>query len=145
VSVAVFLTALVTLVLIPRRANRAARVLTPRPEDYPDTALLIRRAVLAQAGVTAADSALGRTRTRALRIAAADTLPPALAARRDSLAAGIAELSRVARSRRRTRCAVTLESKCSRTRSMTSYERERRSGRAAAAASTRSSSPSARG
>ena len=96
VSVAVFLAALVTLVLIPRQANRAARGLAPRPEEYPDTALLIRRAVLAQAGVTAADSSLGRTRTRALRIAAADTLPPALAARRDSLAAGIAELSRVA-------------------------------------------------
>jgi Mrp family chromosome partitioning ATPase len=95
VSVAVFLTALVTLVLIPRQASRAARVLTPRPEDYPDTALLIRRAALAQAGVTAADSALGRTRTRALRIAAADTLPPVLAARRDSLAADIAELTRV--------------------------------------------------
>ncbi|HZS60075.1 MAG TPA: hypothetical protein VFA43_12450, partial [Gemmatimonadaceae bacterium] len=95
VSVAVFLTALVTLVFIPRQASRSARVLTPRPEDYPDTLLLIRRADLAKAGVNAADSALGHSRTRALRIAAADTLPPALAARRDSLAAGIAELTRV--------------------------------------------------
>jgi len=95
VSIAVFLIALVTLVLIPRQANRAARVLAPRPEDYPDTTLLIRRALAAHAGVSAADSALGRTRTRALRLAAADTLPPALAARRDSLAAGISELTRV--------------------------------------------------
>jgi Mrp family chromosome partitioning ATPase len=95
VSVAVFLTALVTLVLIPRQANRAARVLVPRPEDYPDTAALLRRAALSIANVVAADSALTRSRTRALRLAAADTLPPALATRRDSLALGIAELSRV--------------------------------------------------
>jgi Mrp family chromosome partitioning ATPase len=95
VSIAVFLTALVTLVLIPRQANRAARVLTPRPEDYPDTVLLLRREALARSGVIAADSALVHARTRALRIAAADTLPPLLAARRDSLALGIAELSRL--------------------------------------------------
>jgi Mrp family chromosome partitioning ATPase len=95
VSVAVFLTALVTLVFIPRQASRVVRVLMPRPEDYPDTTRLIRRADLSQADVAAADSALGRARTRALRIAAADTLPPALASRRDSLSAGVAELSRV--------------------------------------------------
>jgi Mrp family chromosome partitioning ATPase len=95
VSVAVFMTALVTLVLIPRQANRAARILVPRPDEYPDSALLLRRAAQGAANVTAAESALGRARTRALRIAAADTLPPALAARRDSLAANIAELTRV--------------------------------------------------
>jgi Mrp family chromosome partitioning ATPase len=95
VSVAVFLTALVTLVLIPRQANRAARILVPRPEEYPDTMLLLRKAVRAGAEASAADSALAHARTRALRIAAADTLPPVLAARRDSLAANIAELTRV--------------------------------------------------
>jgi Mrp family chromosome partitioning ATPase len=94
VSALVFLTALLTLVLIPRQASRAARLLTPSAGEYPDTAEIIRRVVSADSVVRAADSAVTRTKARAARVAVEDSLPPALAARRDSLTAEDAELAR---------------------------------------------------
>ncbi len=93
-SLAVFVTALVALAFIPRQTTRSARLLLPRPGEYPDTTGLLRRADSSAAAVAAADSALARSRARALRLAAADTLAPALSARRDSLAAALGELTR---------------------------------------------------
>ena len=89
-----FVTALLTFVLIPRQASRAARLLTPAPSDYPDTGRFIRDVARADSEKRAADSAVVRAQLRATRLAAADTLPSALAARRDSLAAQESELAR---------------------------------------------------
>jgi Mrp family chromosome partitioning ATPase len=94
VSGLVFLTALLTLVLIPRHASRTARLLAPQPSDYPDTARVLARVASADSVVRAADSAVTRAEQRQARLATADTLPPALAARRDSLTAEDAELSK---------------------------------------------------
>ncbi|HWZ59700.1 MAG TPA: hypothetical protein VNW46_12055 [Gemmatimonadaceae bacterium] len=94
VSALVFVTALLTLVLIPRHASRTARLLMPSPSDYPDTALLLRQTRSADSLKDAADSVVARLQVRATRLAAADTLPTDLAARRDSLVVQDAELSR---------------------------------------------------
>lgn len=89
-----FVSALVALVLIPRQAHRTARMLAPVPGDYPDTAALLRRADTTDSAVHRASVALDRARARAGRLAALDTLPAPLAARRDSLSAASAELAR---------------------------------------------------
>jgi Mrp family chromosome partitioning ATPase len=94
VSGLVFITALLTLVLIPRHANRTARLLAPSPGDYPDTARVLSRVRDADSAVRTADSAVVRAEQRAARLAAADTLPSPLAARRDSLIAQDAALSK---------------------------------------------------
>jgi len=88
-----FVIALVALVLVPRRATREARALTPSPADYPDTAAVRQRVRSADSASVAASGALSLARARAARLAAADTLPTALEARRDSLTAEQADLT----------------------------------------------------
>jgi tyrosine-protein kinase Etk/Wzc len=94
VSGLVFVSVLITLIVIPRQANRAARLLAPSPAEYPDTARALSRVRAADVAVQAADSVVAHAAARAARVAAADTLPSALAARRDSLPIQEAELSR---------------------------------------------------
>jgi Mrp family chromosome partitioning ATPase len=94
VSLLVFVSALITLILIPRQATRAARLLAPSSTDYPDTARALARVARADSNLRAADSVVAHAAARAARVAAADTLPSGLAARRDSLTVEDAELSR---------------------------------------------------
>jgi Mrp family chromosome partitioning ATPase len=89
-----FVVALVALVLVPRRATRAARLLAPSPADYPDTAAVRERVRAADSASVVASGALSLARARAARLIAADTLPTALEAERDSLIAEQADLTR---------------------------------------------------
>ena len=89
VGVVVFLAALVTLVLIPRQARRAATIVAPQAEERPDTAAIIARIGAARERFASSEAALARARERIERPAPPppprDTLSPELIARRDSL------------------------------------------------------------
>jgi Mrp family chromosome partitioning ATPase len=96
VSTLAFVAALMVLVLVPRSADRRARLLAPRPGERPDTAVLateVRRRATASAD---ADSAAIRARRAALAAlaqpVAVDTIPAELAAQRDSLGRTLASL-----------------------------------------------------
>jgi len=94
---ATFLVALLTLVLVPRQATRAARVTMPLPSERPDTLPLAARVARAQSAVARAESLLVKARGAAAARPAVplDTLPPALVARRDTLARAVASLNRL--------------------------------------------------
>jgi Mrp family chromosome partitioning ATPase len=92
----VFVGMLVTLIVIPHRARRAAAAIMPRPGERPDTARLLAADAAAIEQLARADAALSRTRERAARRALPpppDTLPTALRGRRDSLQAAISRLT----------------------------------------------------
>ena len=106
VSAAVFVVALLVLVLIPRQATRAAARLLAGTADRPDTVALLRRADSSRSAATSAESTLARARTRvAARPAQIDRPDSAVAvapdtsaprrAHRDSLATEIDELDRL--------------------------------------------------
>jgi Mrp family chromosome partitioning ATPase len=92
----VFVAMLVTLIVIPHRARRAAAAIMPRPGERPDTARLLSADALAASQLARAEAALARARARAARRALPpppDTLPTAVRIRRDSLQAAIARLT----------------------------------------------------
>jgi Mrp family chromosome partitioning ATPase len=92
----VFVAMLVTLIVIPHRARRAAAAIMPRPGERPDTARLLATETEGVQQLTAADAALARARERAARRALPpppDTLPTAVRLRRDSLQAAVAHLT----------------------------------------------------
>ena len=102
VGTAVFVTALVSLVLLPRSAASRARTLTPRAEERVDTAPLVAGVTRARARLAAAEGSLGAARRTAAQYAETgqapapvETLPPELIARRDTLAAQNAALTRL--------------------------------------------------
>ena len=98
VGTTTFVVALVSLVLIPRRATRSALVIMPSSSERPDTMELAGRVARAQIRVAAADSALAAARiaaTSAEAVEEAEALPPELAARRDSLLSSVASLNRL--------------------------------------------------
>ena len=98
IGLVAFVVVLLSLVAVPRRAQRAAAVVAPTAAERRDTASLIARAADDRARLTAAESSLALARVRLLRPAAppaVDTLPPDIVARRDSLAAIAAELGRL--------------------------------------------------
>jgi Mrp family chromosome partitioning ATPase len=91
----VFVGMLVTLIVIPHRARRAAAAIMPRPAERPDTARL-KAADAAAAEHLRQAEAVARARARAARRAIApapDTLPTAVRERRDSLQTAIARLT----------------------------------------------------
>lgn len=91
-----FVAMLVTLIVIPHRARRAAAALAPRAADRPDTARLLQGEALARERLQRAEGALDRTRARAMRRTMPpppDTLPTAVRHQRDSLLAVAAELT----------------------------------------------------
>jgi len=101
VSVAAFIVAILTLILIPREATRTATQLAEGARSRPDTVILARHVERMRLDVLAAESTLARRRarlvqrTRTRRVAdslAAIARQPARAARRDSLIADRAEL-----------------------------------------------------
>lgn len=98
IGLVAFVAALLSLVAVPRRAQRAAAVVAPTAAERRDTTSLIARIVEERAHLTAAESSLSLARARLSRPAAppaVDTLPPAIVARRDSLAAIASELGRL--------------------------------------------------
>lgn len=99
VGATTFVIALVALVLVPRQATRSALIIMPSSAERPDTMPLARAAARARVLVVRADSALQLSRLAARDSAAtsppADTLPPELAARRDSLLGSIGTLNRL--------------------------------------------------
>ena len=99
VGVTTFVVALVALVLVPRQATRSALVIMPSSAERPDTIPLVIAEARARARVVRADSALRATVDAERRSAAEgpppDTLPPELAARRDSLLGSIGTLNRL--------------------------------------------------
>lgn len=91
-----FVAMLVTLIVIPHRARRAAAAIMPRPGERPDTARLAAAEAHVAQQLARAEAALARTRARAARRALPpppDTLPTAVQIRRDSLQAAIAGLT----------------------------------------------------
>jgi Mrp family chromosome partitioning ATPase len=92
----VFVGMLVTLIVIPHRARRAAAAIMPRPSERPDTARLMAADAAAAERMERAEAALARSRAQAVRRAqppAPDTLPTELRERRDTLEASIARLT----------------------------------------------------
>src|SRR5687768_3858085 len=91
----VFVAMLVTLIVIPHRARRAAAAIMPRPTERPDTVRLMAADAIAADQLARAEAALARARARAARRALPlppDTLPTEARLRRDSLQASIARL-----------------------------------------------------
>lgn len=92
----VFVGMLVTLIVIPHRARRAAAAIMPRPAERPDTARLKAADAAAAEHLRRAEAALATVRARAARQAIApvpDTLPTVVRERRDSLQIAIARLT----------------------------------------------------
>src|SRR5688500_13035258 len=67
-----FVAMLVTLIVIPHRARRAAAAIMPRPSERPDTARLMAAEAHVAEQLARAEAALARARARAARRA----LPP---------------------------------------------------------------------
>ncbi len=91
-----FVAMLVTLIVIPHRARRAAAAIMPRPGERPDTARLLAADSLAGQRLSRAEAALVSTRARAARRASPpppDTLPTDARIRRDALLASIERLT----------------------------------------------------
>jgi Mrp family chromosome partitioning ATPase len=92
-----FVVALLALVVAPRQATRAARVVPTRTER-PDTAVLTAHVAQAQGALIRAESLLAVARNAAAPAeppTAVDTLPPALVARRDTLTLVVSTLNRL--------------------------------------------------
>src|SRR5687768_4899886 len=97
VSGLAFIAALVTFVLIPRRATRVASAVEARIPDRPDSQPTLNARIGALATIASSDSLLALTRRQAAQALAQsiDTLPFYLIPRRDSLTARIATLGRL--------------------------------------------------
>jgi Mrp family chromosome partitioning ATPase len=94
----VFTVALVLLVLAPRDARRASEQIAPLSARWRDTVPLLRTVDSASRQLAVAESTLNARRALAARpvyVPRRDTLSTALAARRDSLIAASAELTRL--------------------------------------------------
>ena len=93
-----FLVALLSLVAVPRQAQRAAAVVAPTAAERRDTAALIASLDRDRTALTTVESSLAAARARLLRPVApptVDTLPPEIVVRRDSLAASASEIGRL--------------------------------------------------
>jgi len=97
VSGLAFIAALVTFVLIPRRASRVATAVEARIPDRPDSQPTLNARIGALATIASSDSLLAIARRQAAQALAQsiDTLPFYLIPRRDSLTARIASLGRL--------------------------------------------------
>ena len=91
-----FFATLIILLVIPRRSDNSARRIAALASQKRDTSALLIAQGRARAELAAAEEALADARRRAVRPPApppADTLPPALIARRDSLRRAVAALN----------------------------------------------------
>ena len=92
----VFVAMLVTLIVIPHRARRAAAAIMPRAGERPDTARLLAADAAAIGHLARTEAALVRVRARAARRALPpppDTIPTAVRIRLDSLQGAIGRLT----------------------------------------------------
>jgi len=98
VGLVVFMAALLTLVALPRQAQRVAAAVAPAPNEWRDTARLIAGIDRDRERLDSAEQSLANARATLLRPAAppaVDSLPPEVVARRDSIAAIVTNLSRL--------------------------------------------------
>lgn len=97
VSGLAFVAALVSFVLIPRRATRVATAVEARIPDRPDSQPTLNARIAALSTISRSDSLLALTRRQAAQALAQsiDTLPFYLIPRRDSLTARVAVLGRL--------------------------------------------------
>lgn len=92
----VFVAMLVTVIVIPHRARRAAAAIMPRSGERPDTARLLAADAAAVQELARTEVTLATARERAARRALPpppDTLPSEVRARRDSLQGSVARLT----------------------------------------------------
>ena len=93
-----FVVALLSLVAVPRQAQRAAAVVAPTAAERRDTAALIASLERDRTALNTVESSLAAARARLLRPVAppaVDTLPPEIVVRRDSLATIASEIGRL--------------------------------------------------
>jgi len=98
VALVVFIGALLTLVALPRQAQRAAAIVAPAPNEWRDTARLIAAIDHDRARLDSAEQSLASARailTRPIAPPAVDSLPADVVARRDSIAAIVTNLGRL--------------------------------------------------
>ena len=98
VALIVFVVALVTLVALPRQAQRAAAVVAPAPTDWRDTVRLIAGVSEERTRFDSIEASLVGIRSLLARPApapATESLPPEIGARRDSLATIVTSLARL--------------------------------------------------
>jgi Mrp family chromosome partitioning ATPase len=88
VAAATFIATLVALLIIPRRGDNSARAIASLTGQKQDTVALLAAQDRSRSALASAEAALANARQSTIRrppSAPADTLPPALIARRDSL------------------------------------------------------------
>jgi Mrp family chromosome partitioning ATPase len=98
VGLAVFLGALLTLVALPRQAQRAAAIVAPAPNEWRDTTRLLASVDRERASADSAERSLASIReilARPVAAPAVESLPPEVLARRDSIAALVTTLTRL--------------------------------------------------
>ncbi len=99
VSVGTFVAALVAMVVMPQKTERAANAIAPKAAEWPDTAALLALLDNARSRLAVADSNLSIARSRAAALAASvvpeDTLTTTILARRDSLNGSISTLTKL--------------------------------------------------
>ena len=98
VGLIVFVVALVTLVALPRQAQRAAAIVAPAPTEWRDTARLIAAVAQERTRFDSVEASLAAIRGLLMRptlAPAIESLPPETLARRDSLAAIVTSLARL--------------------------------------------------
>ena len=98
VGLVVFIGALLTLVALPRQAQRAAAVVAPSPDEWRDTARLIAGVDNERARLDSAEASLVSIRaslTRRVAPPPVESLPPEVVARRDSIAAIVTSVTRL--------------------------------------------------
>jgi len=98
VGLIVFVAALLTLVALPRQAQRVAAAVAPAPNEWRDTARLIASVDRDRARLDSAEQSLASARailSRPVAPPAVESLPPEVIARRDSIAAIVVNLGRL--------------------------------------------------
>lgn len=93
-----FLVSLVSLVALPRQAQRAAGVVAPAPDEWRDTARLIAGVEGERNRLDSVEASLASIRAllaRPIAAPAVESLPPETVAKRDSLAAIVSTLTRL--------------------------------------------------
>jgi len=97
IAVAVFVSALIAFILVPRKASSRSRIVASRIEAKLDSTTMVQVRERARAEVRAADSSMTAARIAAIpiRAAAPDTFSAAIIARRESLVIESSRLERL--------------------------------------------------
>jgi Mrp family chromosome partitioning ATPase len=98
IGLVAFIASLLTLVALPRQAQRAAAIVAPAPNEWRDTTRLLASVDRERASLDSAESSLASIRallSRPVAAPAVESLPPEILARRDSIAALVTTLTRL--------------------------------------------------